>query len=151
MKRTEIIDAMNDLVEVAKDGVYGFRTCATHASADELRQLLEQRARGWETHIGALNEMIVEHRGTPVAHGSAAGAMHRGWLRVREALSTVNDEDLLAECERGEDQALRRYRRSATLAELPDRVVELINLQADTIERHRDELRRRRAKLHAMV
>ena len=151
MKRTEIIHVMNDLVEVAKDGVYGFRTCATHASADELRQLLEQRARAWETHIGALNEMIVEHHGTPVVHGTAAGAMHRGWLRVREALSTVNDEDLLRECERGEDQALLRYRKAAGPGELPERVLELINLQSDTIERHRDTLRQRRAKLHATV
>jgi len=151
MKRTDIIGVMNDLVEISKDGVYGFRTCAAHVSADELRQLLEQHARVWEANISALNELIVEYGGTPVAHGTAIGAVHRGWLRLKEAVSSVDDDALLAECERGEEHALTRYRKALNAGELPDAIRELIGRQGDAIEARRNELKSHRAGLHSTV
>ena len=151
MKRTDIIGVMNDLVEISKDGVYGFRTCAAHVSADELRQLLEQHARVWEANISALNELIVEYGGTPVAHGTAIGAVHRGWLRLKEAVSSVDDDALLAECERGEEHALTRYRKALNAGELPDAIRELIGRQGDAIETRRNELKGHRAGLHSTV
>jgi len=151
MKRTDIIGVMNDLVEISQDGVYGFRTCAAHVSADELRQLLERHARAWTANVSSLNEFIIEYGGTPVAHGTAIGAVHRGWLRLKEAVSSVDDEALLAECERGEEQALMRYRRAFKLAELPDAVRDLIARQGDAIEFRRRELADQRARFHSMA
>jgi len=151
MKRTDIIGVMNDLVEISKDGVYGFRTCAAHVSADELRQLLEQHARAWEANISSLNELITEYGGTPVAHGTAIGAVHRGWLRLKEAVSSVDDDALLAECERGEEHALTRYRKALNAGELPDAIRDLIARQGDAIEARRNELKSRRARLHSTV
>jgi len=151
MKRTDIIGVMNDLVEISKDGVHGFRTCAAHVSADELRQLLEQHAVAWEVNISGLNELIVEYGGTPVAHGTAIGAVQRGWFRLKEAVSSLDDDALLAECERAEDQALTRFRKALNVGELPDAVRELIGRQGDAIEARRNELKGRRALLHSTV
>ncbi|HEY4065889.1 MAG TPA: PA2169 family four-helix-bundle protein [Burkholderiaceae bacterium] len=151
MKRTDIIELMNELVETARDGVHGFRTCAMHATADELRQSLEQRARAWELNVGELNNMIAEYGGTATTHGSMIGAAQRGWLRLREAVSAVNDGDLLLDGEHGEDHALARYRKAGNANDLPDAVRELINRQADAIEAHRNELQRQRAALHHMA
>lgn len=151
MKRTEIVDVMNDLVETSKDGVYGFRTCAAHVSADELRQLLEQQALAWESNISRLNELITQYGGTPVAHGTAIGAVHRGWLRLKEAVSSVDDDALLAECERGEEHALTRYLKALNVGELPGAIRDLIARQSDAIETRRNELKSRRARLHSTV
>ena len=38
--------------------------------------------------------------------GSAAGALHRGWINLKSALTSGDDHAILAECERGEDSAV---------------------------------------------
>ena len=151
MKRTDIVNLMNDLVETSTDGVHGFRSCAEHVSADELRQLLEQHALAWEANISGLNELIVEYGGTPVAHGTAVGAVQRGWFRLKEAVSKVDDDALLAECERAEDQALTRFRKALNAGDLPESVRALIERQGDAIEARRNELKGRRALLRSTV
>ena len=44
--------------------------------------------------------------------GSAAGALHRGWINLKSALTTGNDHSILAECERGEDSAVEQFRKA---------------------------------------
>jgi len=151
MKRTDIIGVMNELVETCRDGVYGFRTCAAHVSADELRKLLERHALAWEANVSALNELIVAQGGTPVSHGTAIGALQRGWLRLKEALSSIDDDALLAECERAEAHALARYRKAMEVGELPEAVRDLIEQQGNAIEARRSEIADRRAQLHSTV
>ena len=43
--KSEVIDVLNDLIEVSKDGEYGFTECAEHAKSAEIKTALAARAR----------------------------------------------------------------------------------------------------------
>jgi len=142
MRQNDVAEVLNDLIETTKDSVHGFQTCAAHAQADVHRQAFERRAAVLAHHIAELNDLVLEYGGRPALHGSAAGAVHRGWMRLKEALGGVTDAELLDECQRGEAHALARYRGVLGRAELPEAVRELLAQQADEIQAHWDELRR---------
>jgi uncharacterized protein (TIGR02284 family) len=142
MRQTDVAQVLNDLIETTKDSVHGFQTCAAHAEADVHRQAFERRAAVLSNHIAELNDMVLEYGGRPALHGSAVGAMHRGWMRLKEALGGITDAELLDECQRGEAHALGRYRAVLARTNLPEAVRELLAQQADEIQAHWDELRR---------
>jgi uncharacterized protein (TIGR02284 family) len=78
-----------------------------------------------------------------------AGALHRGWVSVKTALSTQDDKAVLEECERGEDAAVARYR-AALKATLPFEVRALIERQAQGARRNHDEVRALRDRFAAV-
>ena len=149
MKHTETIPVLNQLIEISKDGQYGFEFCASHAEADTLRQVFEERAREFEAGVSALQSLVLEYGGKPVLHGTAIGAVHRGWVRIKDTLGGTNDPDLLEECERGEVQTLKRLRMVATEERLPDTVRATVTRHADAAQRCIDQLRRLRSEMRA--
>ena len=44
MNESQVIGQLNELIENCKDGAQGFRTCAGHARARELKQVLDERS-----------------------------------------------------------------------------------------------------------
>lgn len=148
MSDTKTIDTLNDLVETSKDGEYGFRACAEHAESPELRELLDARSISCAQAAHELQELVVALGGKPDEGGSAAGALHRGWVSVRHALSTHTDLAMLEECERGEDKALARYR-AALKEPLPPSVQGVVERQMSGVQAHHDLIRDRRDALRA--
>jgi uncharacterized protein (TIGR02284 family) len=140
MDNRDTLWTLNDLIEVCKDGEYGFRQCAEQVKAPELRQLLARRADDCHAAAAALQNEVVRLGGTPDTGGSAAGALHRGWVAVRATLSTYEDVALLEECERGEDAALERYR-MALRQPLPESVRMLVERQCDGVQRNHDQVK----------
>ncbi|MDB5871641.1 MAG: hypothetical protein JWQ07_1083, partial [Ramlibacter sp.] len=110
--RDDVVDALQDLTECCKDGEYGFRACAEQAKRADLKSTFLQRADDCRGAAQELNEQIRSLGGKAEEHGSAAGAMHRGWVSVKATLSTYDDKAVLEECERGEDNAMARYRKA---------------------------------------
>jgi uncharacterized protein (TIGR02284 family) len=108
----EAVDTLNDVIETCHDGEYGFKACAEHASAIELKTLFRQRAEQCSDAAAELRGHVLRLGGEPETRGSASGAMHRGWVAVRGTLSGYSDQAVLDECERGEDAAVARYRKA---------------------------------------
>lgn len=148
MDRDDVVDELNDLIETSKDGEYGFRTCAEQAKSPDLKQLFAQRADGCRTAAGELQSAVARLGGTPDTGGSALGAVHRGWVSVRETLSTMSDLAVLEECERGEDRALAAYR-DALQKGLPPDIEELVRRQYDGVKRNHDQIRSLRDRMKA--
>lgn len=146
MDNPDTLSTLNDLIETCKDGEYGFQQCAEHVKAPELRQLLARRANDCRDAATALQNEVQRLGGKPETHGSATGALHRGWVAVRAKLSTFEDAALLEECERGEDAALARYR-AALRQPLPESVRMLIERQCDGVQRNHDQVRALRNSL----
>ena len=103
------LDTLNDLIEVSKDGEYGFRTSAEHMRDTELQQLLLRRADECAQAAAELQSLAAQMGGKVETGGSAAGAMHRGWVAIKATLSGYSDAQILEETERGEDVAMKRY------------------------------------------
>ncbi len=136
----DVIDALQDLAECSKDGEYGFRACAEQADRQDLKSLFMQRADGCRDAAQELYTQIRALGGKPDEGGSAAGAMHRGWVSVKAALSTYDDKAVLEECERGEDNALARYRK-AMKQNLPANIRQLVERQMQGVQRNHDQIK----------
>ncbi len=139
----DVIDALQDLVECCKDGEYGFRACAEQAQRQDLKSMFLQRADDCRTGAQQLNEQIRQLGGSAEDGGSTLGAVHRGWVSVKTALTSYDDKAVLNEAERGEDNALARYRK-ALKQPLPDHIKQMVEKQYQGVQKNHDEVKRLR-------
>ena len=84
----------------------------------------------------------------PRTSTSAAGALHRGWINLKAALTRGEDHAILAECERGEDSAVEEFRKaldnglSAPVREIVSRQYAKIKDAHDRVKDLRDAAKR---------
>lgn len=126
-ERTEL-GVLNHLLETCRDGERGFRFAAQHATDPEVREIFTtltlQRA-------GFAEELAPHVRrlgGQANTLGTAAGTIHRGWMNLKDALSSHPDDTLLAEAERGDRAAIDAYA-GALDGMLPPTVTDIVDRQ----------------------
>lgn len=144
----QVVDALNDLLENAKDGELGFREAAEHTRTPALIALFGRRAESCRKAADELHQQIERLGGKPDAGGSMTGAAHRVWVHVRGLFGGASDETMLVECERGEDAALARYRK-ALKQNLPQDIHEMVQRQFEGAQRNHDMIRALRDRAHA--
>jgi uncharacterized protein (TIGR02284 family) len=142
----DVIETLDDLVESCRDGEYGFKECAEHVKAQDIKTLLLRHADECRMAAAELVSQIRQLGGTPDEGGTASGALHRGWVSVRGTLSGYTDLAMLQECERGEDAALARYRK-ALKDDLPSGVRAIVERQAQGAQRNHDQIKAMRDAL----
>ena len=112
-QQKEIISTINSLIETLKDGQKGFQEAAEGVKDPNLKSLFsgysQQRAR-FASELQSQARNLGESE--PEKTSSAAGAMHRAWIDIKSAITSGDDAAILAECERGEDNAMARYRKA---------------------------------------
>lgn len=140
MDRDDTLDTLNQLIESAKDGEYGFRTSAEYLRNPEIKQSFLRRADECRAAAAELQALVVQMGGDAETGGSATGAMHRGWVAVKGTLSGYSDKAILEETERGEDMALSAYR-NALDESLPADVRSVVERQYEGVKRNHAEVR----------
>ena len=146
--RADVVDVLKDLVECCKDGEYGFRECAEQAKREDLRSVFLQRADDCRRGAQELNQLLRECGAPTEEHGSAMGAMHRGWVSIKSKLTTYDDKAVLEEAERGEDNAKARYTK-ALQKNLPQNVRMVIERQMQGVQRNHDQVKMLRDQFRA--
>ncbi len=143
------VSVLNDLIEVSRDGEEGFRKAAEDAKNPELKTLFSSRA----TEIGAavreLQGQVAALGGKPEDHGSMAGALHRGWVSLRTAVSDRSDLAILEETEKGEDVAKKKYADALQETDLSFDIRALIERQYQGVLRNHDLIRDLRNRYRA--
>lgn len=135
----DVVDVLNGLLESARDGEYGFHACAEQVEMDRLKGIFQRHSRECAAAAQELEREVRSLGGEPASGGTMAGALHRGWVSVKSALSTHDDQAVLEECERGEDAAVAQYRK-ALKATLPADVRALVERQLHGAQRNHDEV-----------
>ena len=110
--RDDVEAVLNELIETSKDGEKGFLTAAADARDAELKSLFTQCAQRCREGAAELQSQVRAQGGTPKESGSATAALHRGWISLKEAVSSREDKAILEECERGEDYAKAQYKKA---------------------------------------
>ena len=139
----QTIDELNKLIETCKDGEYGFKSCAEHVKSTDLKTIFLRRSEDCAKGARELQALVSRLGGKPETGSSASGTMHRGWVAVVGTLSGYSDEQMLDECERGEDVAMDRYR-AALKQPLPSDVMSVVQTQYEGVKRNHDQIRRLR-------
>ncbi len=104
------VSILRDLVETARDGQEGFRTASEDAKDAELARVFTEFSTQRTSMIAELQDRIRSLGGDPKQSGSVSGSLHRGWIDLKAAMSSHEPHAVLAECERGEDAAVKAYR-----------------------------------------
>lgn len=116
---SDTVSTLNHLISTCRDGEQGFRTAAEHLKDHPFRSLFAQFARERAEIAAELQQLVVRLGGTPDTAGSVSGAVHRGWMDLRAAL-TRGDEHIIAEAERGEDVAKAAFESALATVKEPD-------------------------------
>lgn len=141
-KQNEVIE---NLIETLRDGQQGFKEAAESVKDPQLKSLFSEYAQQRARFLAELrnNVQSPDERETKVS-GSAAGALHRGWINLKSAVTKGDDHSVLAECERGEDSAVEEYQKalndglSAPVREIVARQYTQIKATHDRIRDLRD-------------
>lgn len=132
-----LITTLNDLIETCKDGEEGFKTCAEDMSSPQLKQPFQARATECASAARELQELVVAHGGNPENSTSMSGTLHRRWIDIKSSITGKDDVSILNECERGEDVALKQYRK-ALETDLPTDVRVIVERQFHGVKQNHD-------------
>jgi len=104
---------VDNLIETLKDGQEGFKQAAEGVKDPQLKAVFDEysRQRGRFAVELRSKAQSADERDSEMS-GSAAGALHRGWINLKSALTRGDDHSILAECERGEDSAVEEFRKA---------------------------------------
>jgi uncharacterized protein (TIGR02284 family) len=139
MKEQEKI--IDNLIETLKDGQEGFKQAAESVKDPQLKSVFDeyslQRAR-FVSELRSQAQSLEERESKP--SGSAAGALHRGWINLKSALTRGDDHAILAECERGEDSAVEEYKKALNNG-LSAPVQEIVSRQFTQVKQAHDRVK----------
>lgn len=146
MDKDDVISTLNDLIETCKDGEAGFRACADDIRNAQIKSLFESRAIGCQQAAVELQEFVRAYGGDPATRSSLAGSLHRRWVDIKAAIAGQDEHAVLSECERGEDVALRSYRKALEKV-LPPEVRAVVERQYQGVLRNHDQVKALRDQL----
>ena len=113
-------DTLNNLIEICRDGMRGFRLAADHVSDPGLKRIFSETALQRELFASELVPIAQRLGGGDDAGGTAKGALHRGWMRLKDAMAKYDDGMVLTEAIRGEAHAADAYADAVTSFLPPD-------------------------------
>jgi uncharacterized protein (TIGR02284 family) len=136
----DTIAKLNQLIETCSDAEKGFRTAANSVEDEHLGILFNNYCQQRVQLVAELQKEVRRLGGTAETGGSAAGAIHRGWINMKSAVTGHDDAAILAECERGEDAAIEEYENTLQ-ADLPQNVRQVVSRQYAAVRAARDRIR----------
>jgi uncharacterized protein (TIGR02284 family) len=134
------VDVLNQLLETARDGEKGFNEAAESTDNPDLRATLQGFAAQRAAFVTELTQLIRSVGGDPHEAGHIAGAVHRGWMNLKEAFSSREDKAILEECERGEDYAKKAFT-EALDEPLPENIRTVVQRMASEVKMAHDRVR----------
>ncbi|HWF09649.1 MAG TPA: PA2169 family four-helix-bundle protein [Bryobacteraceae bacterium] len=140
---SEVRSTLNDLIETCKDAQQGFRDAAEKIQDGQIRTLFLKYSVQRSEFAGELQAEVTRIGGEPAKSGSTGGAIHRGWIGLKAALTGDNSYAILAEAERGEDAAVKNYR-EALGKDLPSDIHDILKSQLREVHQTHDIVRQLR-------
>jgi len=129
----DYISDLNGLIETCKDGEEGFRKAGEGVQRSDLKTLFNEYSRQRSQFASELQMEVSRIGGSPEKTGSVSGAVHRGWIDLKSAVTGKDDHAILSEAERGEDVAVKNYQ-DAIGKDLPTDLRSIVEKQFSQIQ-----------------
>jgi len=144
-QQKEIISTVNSLIETLKDGQRGFKEAAEAVKDPQLKTLFSEYSLQRSRFAGELQSQAIGlGESKPEDSSSVAGSMHRAWINLKSAVTSGDDHAILAECERGEDSALKEYGDATEKEELSSPIREIVSRQYSEVKTAHDRIKQLR-------
>jgi uncharacterized protein (TIGR02284 family) len=109
LKNAEVVSILNELIETCENGIHGFKTASEAVNNPTAKALFTSRLPNIQRGESELKAEVRRLGGDPDSRGTLAGALHRGWIDLKAAVTGKNEEAIVMECERGEEHAAHVY------------------------------------------
>ena len=137
---SDISSTLNGLIETCKDGQKGFKEAADGVDRSDLKSLFFEFSQQRAHFAGELQNIVQTLGEEPETSGSTAGALHRGWINLKAAITGKDEQAILNECERGEDSAKNTYK-AAIEKPFPSAIADVVRNQYESIQMAHDRVK----------
>jgi uncharacterized protein (TIGR02284 family) len=128
---------MKDLLAACRQCVECFRSASEWARSAELKQLFDIYADQRRQFAQELENQMERHGGGPVRSEAHEG---RNWMEIRIAITFSDDDQIIVDCERNENAAMRKYE-EALQGDLSNDVRTVLLKHYSRIRQTRDRIR----------
>lgn len=140
MENSEVIETLNDLAEISRDGEKGFLAAAEDVQDPQLKAIFRSAAARCAEGARELESKIVSLGGETSESGSVTGAAHRAWTNLKATLTDRTERAVLEEVERGEDAAKEAYEH-AIAQPMPPEIRTIVQRQYQGVKENHDRVR----------
>jgi uncharacterized protein (TIGR02284 family) len=144
-KATEVANHLDHLIHICRDGAEGFSAAADKLEGSTLRPMLRELGAERQTFANELQAEVVRLGQEPATDGTTVGTVHRGWMSLREAISSNGEAAVIIECERGEDAAVDAYEETLRSELTPETRI-IVARQAVAVKASHDRVRAQEKK-----
>jgi uncharacterized protein (TIGR02284 family) len=131
--QNHIVESLEKLIEINRDGQSGYREGAEHAKDSQLKKFFNEVSLERAKFAGDLEAEAVRLGKTDVDRtGTTLGAIHRGWTDLKANLGG-GDDSILSSMETGDSYAKDAYDKCIQDKKLSDEVLGIIRNQAQAI------------------
>ena len=136
----DVVATLNGLIQTCKDGEEGFRQAAEGVNVPNLKTLFLDLSHQRLRFSVDLQNLVRSFGGDPEFTGTFSGALHRGWMDIKTAVTGNDQKAILSECERGEDMAKKNYEAAFETA-MPPAVIEVLRTQFASVRAAHDQIK----------
>jgi uncharacterized protein (TIGR02284 family) len=135
------VAVLNELIETCLDGENGFRTSAEELEDANVTRLFSSYAQQRAEFAEELKREVRRLGGDPDQKGHVTGAVHRGWINLKAALTGHDTHAVIAEAERGEDVAKAAFQKAIDDGDLPPETRQIVERQFMQVKEAHDHVR----------
>jgi uncharacterized protein (TIGR02284 family) len=134
-----VIGVLNDLAATCKDGEKGFLAARGFVDDAELKELFFTSAKQRARLAAELRSEVRSLGDAGDVGGTFSAGLHREWMGLKAAAKRGGTQNVIAECLRGEQAALKTYA-AAQERPLPPEIRAFVAKQSAEIKESRDRL-----------
>ena len=110
---------LNTLIGTLIDSIEGYQKAAADTSNTRFAEMFNARAQERQQVLTKLQAAVARMGGNPEDDGTTAGAAHRGWMNLKEAVLGQDDETIVKTVEEGEDYLKNKFAAALDNVDLP--------------------------------
>ena len=110
---------LNTLIGTLIDSIEGYQKAAADTSNTRFAEMFNARAQERQQVLTKLQAAVARMGGNPEDDGTTTGAVHRGWMNLKEAVLGQDDETIVKTVEEGEDYLKNKFEAALETADLP--------------------------------
>lgn len=133
---------LNTLIGTLIDSVEGYRKAAADTENSRFAEMFNARAGERQQAVTTLQAAVSRMGGNPEDDGTTAGALHRGWINLKEAVVGNDDEAIVNEVERGEDYLKEKFETAMKHKDLPAEARAAVEQAWTSVKAGHDEMSR---------
>ncbi len=142
-KSKEIIEVLNDLILINNDRISGYQRAIKELKMDDgdLKSLFDRMIiESQQIKSDLAHEVQVLH-GDVEQGTTEMGKIYRAWMDVKAIFTGESRHTILSNCEAGEDEVQKAYRKALETERLPAFLRELLTSEQATLRNSHNEIR----------